>query len=160
MSEAVRGMLAEETARIQSRGLRLSADIAPDVTVEGDRAKISQLVSILLDNAIKYADEGGCIDIKLTKSARYAEYRVKNSGPGIAAEDLPMIFERFYRANRAREHEDGSFGLGLSVAKMIAEQFGGRITAESVPGEATSFAVVLPLRAEGRARRVRKIDNA
>ena len=100
-----------------------------------------QLVMILLDNAVKYTPKGGVIDIKLTSSGTLT---VRNSGEGISDDDIKHIFERFYRADKSRARGSGGYGLGLAIAKSIAEASKGTISAQSKRGEYTEFTVKLP----------------
>lgn len=103
---------------------------------------IRQLALILLDNAIKYTPAGGKISIRLESQGDDAVLSVSDTGVGISSEDLPHIFERFFRADRSRKA--GGTGLGLSIAKWIVEQHGGAINVSSVLGHGTTFVVRLP----------------
>jgi two-component system phosphate regulon sensor histidine kinase PhoR len=98
----------------------------------------------LLDNAVKYSHEGGRIVISMMARDGDIVLSVADEGVGIPAEDLPRIFERFYRADRARSRELGGTGLGLSIVKHIAQLHGGRVEAESVIGQGTTISVILP----------------
>lgn len=115
--------------------------------VEGDRDQIKQLALILLENAIKYTPDGGTVRLEAQVTDGQAEFCVSDSGGGIAAEDLPHVFERFYRADRARtpDSDPGGTGLGLTIAKRIAENHGGGIRLESAIGIGTTFWVRLRL---------------
>jgi two-component system OmpR family sensor kinase len=119
------------------------------VLVCGDRDRLKQVILNLVSNAVMYTQNGGVIELRLGKQAASAYLVVEDNGPGIPAEDLPRIFERFYRGekSRARSHqEDGKgFGLGLSIAYWIIHNHGGNIEVESQVGEGTSFTVWLPL---------------
>ncbi len=117
------------------------------VLVRGDRDRLKQVVLNLVENAIKYTPEGGEVVVGLSKDDAEARLRVRDNGPGIPAEDLPHIFERFYRAEKSRTRSgDGKgFGLGLSIAYWIVHRHGGRIEVQSIPGEGTTFEVYLPL---------------
>jgi signal transduction histidine kinase len=108
------------------------------------------LFLILLDNAVKFTPPQGRITVSLTSSNGCAVAEVRDTGIGIAADDLPHIFERFFRADRARSRETGGAGLGLSIGKWIAEAHGGTISALSKPGEGSVFQVRIPLAGEGR----------
>jgi signal transduction histidine kinase len=98
----------------------------------------------LLDNAVKYSHQNGRIQIQVGAPDQEVVLAVRDEGIGIAANDLPRIFERFYRADRARSRELGGTGLGLSIVKHIAQLHGGRVEAESVLGEGTTIRVILP----------------
>jgi len=116
----------------------------PAVTVRGDAAGLRQALIILLDNALKYG--GQQIQVTAERRGKYAWLRVHDNGPGIARQDLPHIFERFYRADSSRSKAGtGGYGLGLSIARQIVAQHGGRLTAQSQPGTGATFIMKLPL---------------
>lgn len=124
--------------------LKLEAESIPDIM--GDKERIHQLLVILLDNAIKYTPEQGCISLLCRKVANNIELDVSDTGIGISAEDLPRIFDRFYRSDKVRTREEGGTGLGLAIAKWIVDKHSGRIKVESSPGGGTRFIVNFPLR--------------
>ncbi|MDR1422813.1 MAG: sensor histidine kinase [Coriobacteriales bacterium] len=95
----------------------------------------------MLENAVKYVDEGGSINVSLHAEKDSVRFAVENSGPGIAKDDLVHIFERFYRADNARSGDNRSFGLGLSIAKEAVVRLGGQIDVCSSPGVSTCFMV-------------------
>ena len=118
------------------------------VRVRGDDESMRRILLILLDNAIKYTpprdnDGANRVTVSLERGDGQAVLRVRDMGIGIDPEDMPHIFERFYRADRARSRQ--GTGLGLSIAQTLAEQLGGYITAESIPGKGSTFSVWLPL---------------
>lgn len=113
----------------------------------GDADRLKQLLLNLVTNAIKYTPEGGTIDITLIKTETEAQVAIADTGVGIPPEDLEHIFDRFYRVDKARSRAAGGSGLGLSIAKWIAEAHQGRITVKSKMGEGTTFTVILPLTA-------------
>jgi signal transduction histidine kinase len=121
-------------------------DTMPDLTVLGDHDGLKQVVSILLDNAIKYSSVGSSVTISGEKKQDMVDISVADTGPGIRASDIPHIFDRFYRADssRARKGENG-YGLGLSIAKQIVDQHGGEIIATSTLNKGTTFTVRLPI---------------
>ena len=123
-------------------GHTLSYDIAPDLTVRGDREKLAQAVAVLLDNAIKYAAPHTEIRLDALRQGRNACVQVENRGADIPADKLPHIFDRFYRADESRTGGD-SFGLGLPIAKAIAEAHHGAIRCDS-SGGITRFTITLP----------------
>ena len=130
----------------ESRDIELNATIASDVVINGARRHLHQVVSNLLDNAIKYTPEGGRVNLTLSQSGGVARLEVVDNGVGVSAEDLPRIFERFFRADRARQRDDTrGTGLGLSICQSIVETHGGEITCQSQFGEGTTFTVQLPL---------------
>jgi signal transduction histidine kinase len=115
------------------------------VWVEGDRARLKQVVVNLLDNAIKYTAEGGEIAMTVGTIDSKAVLEVKDNGIGIPPEALPRIFDRFYRVDKARSRDLGGAGLGLSIVKSICTAHHGRVEASSTPGQGSRFRVELPL---------------
>jgi signal transduction histidine kinase len=114
--------------------------------VNGDRDRLKQVLINLIANAIKFTPVGGEVFLSLSRAGNHAKLIVRDTGPGIPAEDLPYIFERFYRAEKSRTRSGTSgFGLGLSIAHWIVEQHGGRIEVSSQEGKGTTFAVWIPL---------------
>ena len=125
-------------------GKPLEYEIAPDLTVTGDRDKLRRLIPILLDNAIKYGADGGTIRLKLQKSDRHAQLVVSNPGEPIPQDKLPHLFERFYRADDSRGEKSG-FGLGLSIAATVAQEHKASLRAES-DWDSTRFLFTISLR--------------
>ncbi len=119
------------------------------VWIPGDSSSLERLFLILLDNAVKYTPAGGCIDVNLRSQDGFAIAEIRDTGIGIAAEDLPRIFDRFYRADRARSRESGGTGLGLAIGRWIVEAHRGEIRVESEPAKGSRFEVRLPLSSEG-----------
>ena len=116
------------------------------VVVKGDRDRLKQVLLNLVANAIQYTPLGGDVFLSLAKIGEQARIIVRDTGPGIPAEDLPHIFDRFYRAEKSRTRSQGSgFGLGLSIAHWIVEHHGGQIKVESKEGKGTTFAIWLAL---------------
>ena len=134
------------TTRTGSKNVELRLDIAPDVTkISADRMRIEQVFTNLLDNAFKYSPVGAEIVLGAKKSGTMVEIWVKDSGPGILGADLLHIFERYYRADKARSREHGGTGLGLSIVKHIVKAHGGQVAAESQFGNGTTIRVHLPV---------------
>jgi two-component system phosphate regulon sensor histidine kinase PhoR len=115
-----------------------------DVTVLADRDRLAQVLTNLLDNAIKFTSDGGHIAVGWRTLNGEVEVTVADDGPGISPTDIPHIFERFYKTDRARAAAAGGTGLGLAITKHIVEAHGGRIRVASAPGEGTTFAFTLP----------------
>lgn len=127
-------LLLEETLdfyseTIAARKLCLKTDIQPDITMRANRDSVMQLLSILLDNATKYAPEGGNVSVSLKKQNRAIILQVKNSCETAPEEDIEKLFDRFYRGDRARTQKNGGYGIGLSAARAIAEANHGKIVA-------------------------------
>jgi heavy metal sensor kinase len=114
-------------------------------TVLGDLARLRRLFRSLISNAVRYTDADGAIRIRSRRDGDVMRISIQDSGIGIPAESLPLIFDRFYRADPARSRDRGGSGLGLSLARWIAESHGGTITAESTVGAGSTFTVTLPL---------------
>jgi two-component system phosphate regulon sensor histidine kinase PhoR len=131
--------------RLAGKNLRLELQVPDDFpTVHADERRLEEVVHNLLDNAVKYSHQNGRILIQAGAPDQEVVLSVSDEGVGIAANDLPRIFERFYRADRARSRELGGTGLGLSIVKHIAQLHGGRVEAESVVGQGTTIRVILP----------------
>ena len=116
----------------------------PEVRASFDRAKVRQMISILVDNAIRYTPKGGEILVRTRRLDGRAAIEVSDNGPGIPEEQIPHLFERFYRADPARSTE--GTGLGLSIAEQIATAHGGEIEVTSAPGKGSTFTLLLPAR--------------
>ena len=148
-----------ETAVIlgEDAGLEVSLPVIDDAVVMGDRTRLRQLFLNLITNAIKYTPRGGRVEVALSRRIDEVTFTVRDTGIGIAAGDLPYIFERFWRADRARSRrpvteggaaERGGFGLGLAIAQYIAQAHGGALAAQSRLGRGSVFTVTLPLAEE------------
>jgi len=124
----------------------ISVDCSPGtgVQAEGDRARLKQVVVNLLDNAIKYTPPGGAIRLKVSAAGPWALLEVTDTGIGIAAEALPHVFDRFFRADRSRSSLTEGAGLGLAIVKSICHAHGGSVEVESTPGQGSCFRVKLP----------------
>jgi heavy metal sensor kinase len=134
----------------QEKELRLKANIVPGCVVPADRVQIERLISNLLSNAVKYTPAGGSVWVRVgpSESAAFASIEVEDSGVGIAAQDLPHIFDRFYRVRNAETNRISGLGLGLSFVSWIVEAHGGRIDVGSTVGAGTRFRVLLPRESE------------
>lgn len=130
---------------IKKRQHTLTLNIQDDCDMYADRTKLQQVVYNLMENAVKYTQEGGKVDVALQRIGRSAVLTVKDNGPGISAEHLPHIFDRFYRVDKARSREAGGTGLGLAIVHQLVMLHGGEIHVESEEGKGTSFIVELPL---------------
>ncbi|WP_304406727.1 cell wall metabolism sensor histidine kinase WalK [uncultured Clostridium sp.] len=130
---------------IFEKGLILEEKIKDNIFINAESNQIKKLISILMDNAIKYTNDNGKISIILRSEKNRAKLIIKNTGEGIRKEHLEKIFERFYRVDDSRDRKTGGYGLGLSIAKAIVNDNNGKIHAESIINNETSFIVELPL---------------
>ena len=126
------------------KGIEISSDLANEVSCQGDANRLDQILTNLLTNAISYNRADGKITVRLKRDGGDAVIEVEDSGLGISPEDLPHVFERFYRADKARSSEEGHSGLGLAISREIAVAHGGEITVESALGEGSTFRLSLP----------------
>jgi signal transduction histidine kinase len=123
-------------------------EVATEVSVasvETDRDRLRGVLENLVENALKYTPEGGRVTVSARPEGDTAVFSVEDDGPGIAAEHLPRIFERFYRVDKARSRELGGTGLGLSIVKHLVESLGGAVSVSSEPGRGSRFVVRLPV---------------
>lgn len=129
----------------EDKGISVQCSSNQSVLVEGDRARLKQVVVNLLDNAIKYTARGGSIQLSVTRQNGHAILDVTDSGIGIPAEAVPHVFDRFFRVDKARSRDEGGAGLGLSIVKSICTAHGAEVQVESAPGKGSRFRVKLPL---------------
>lgn len=132
------------TPYAESNGISLYLDAPDELIVNGDRARLKQLMYILLDNTVKYSPEGGRVEMILSKNDRHWTMKVSDEGIGIDAADQSRIFDRFFRSDKSRTRTVGGHGLGLSIAKWITSIHGGTITVESEIGKGSTFTVQIP----------------
>jgi two-component system phosphate regulon sensor histidine kinase PhoR len=154
--------LEDFRSRPAAEGHRFGLAIDPGTPpVLADPLKLGQVLDNLVSNALKYTPRGSRIELATRMSATdTVEVSVRDNGPGIPAEDLPHIFERFYRVDKGRSREKGGTGLGLSIVKHIVQLHGGRVWAESKPGVGTTFYFTLPLHATPGAAQVGAASGA
>lgn len=136
-------LLSNFETEFNNKSIKYSIEGA-SYTVYADRDKISQVLVNLLSNAVKYTSNGGLITVRLTKDKEWINIHVKDTGDGISEEDLPYIFERFYRADKSRNRITGGSGIGLAIVKAIVEAHNGRISVTSKIGEGSEFVISLP----------------
>lgn len=120
------------------------------LTVQGDKGMIKQLMRILVDNAIKYTPSGRSIALAMAREGEHCVLSVTDTGEGISAQEMPRIFDRFYRSDKARQAQSSGHGLGLSIARIIVVAHGGKLSVRSKEGVGTTFAVKLPISREER----------
>jgi two-component system, OmpR family, sensor kinase len=131
--------------RLLDKSVEVQLAEVDQVMVLGDSDRLKQLVLNLVENAVKYTPPGGEVCLRLSKKTGWAHLEISDTGIGIPPEDLPHIFDRFYRVEKARSRAQGGSGLGLSIAKWIAQAHGGGIRVKSQVGEGTIFTITLPL---------------
>lgn len=142
---AVAGKVIESLSPLANdKAISISLDSPNELAAIGDPERLSQLLYILVDNAIKYTPTKGQVKLTLSKEGTLLSIEVQDTGIGIKSEDLNHIFERFYRADKARSRQMGGHGLGLSIAKWIVETHKGSIEVVSKPGEGTTFLIKIP----------------
>jgi two-component system, OmpR family, sensor histidine kinase ArlS len=129
----------------QEKGVAFSLGPMENLTVKGDRFKLRQLFLNILENAVRYTPGGGSVSGSLLRKNGNALVSIADTGIGIPAEDLPLIFDRFYRVDKARSRADGGMGLGLAIANSIAKLHGGQIEVESQVGKGSTFRISLPV---------------
>lgn len=144
----VQDLVNELSPLAEDRRIQLAVDAQPVPLVQGDAGRLTQLLVNLLDNALAYTPPDGRITMRLKPIPGHAVLEVEDTGVGIAPEHLPRLFERFYRADPARDRESGGTGLGLAIVKEIAEAHGGTVAVDSTPGQGTLFTITLPAYAD------------
>ena len=131
----------QSLARVQQKTFRV--DVEPMLNLCGDEKAITQLISILLDNALKYSDEHGTISLKAHAKGKNVLIEVFNTAGKVDTSELGKLFDRFYRADKSRNSQTGGYGIGLSIAKAVAEAHRGKITASSTDGKSLTITVTL-----------------
>ncbi len=124
------------------KGVALASAVDPALTVVGDRTRLRQVLANLIENAVKYTDRGGRVDVEATAAAAEVTIQVRDTGVGIAAADLPLVWDRLYRADSSRSAR--GLGLGLSLVKAVVEAHRGHVDVASAVGEGSTFVVSLP----------------
>jgi heavy metal sensor kinase len=136
----------QQALTLAGESIQVEIEALDQVLVQGDQDRLKQVLLNLVSNAVKYTPAGGEVRLKLWKDQRSAYFAVRDTGPGIKAEDLPHIFKRFYRTEKARTRsKDSGFGLGLAIAYWIVEHHRGEIKVDTEVGRGTTFTVRLPL---------------
>jgi heavy metal sensor kinase len=150
LGDLVKGVVSALQPLAQARSVELTGGVADDLVVEGDQTRLTQLLTNLVDNALKYTPDGGRATVSVERERGMAKLVVRDTGVGIAAEHLPHLFERFYRADDARSRTNGGAGLGLAICKWVVDMHRGQIEVGSTPGTGTTFTVRLPLIPDSR----------
>lgn len=144
LHETIEKVVTEFRPHAAKRRISINTDIPP-VTIQADEFRLEQVLANLLDNAIRYGREGGQINIRAEVMDNQVRVCVRDDGPGIPPEALNRVFERFYRVDPSRRRDTGGAGLGLAIVKHIIQNHGGRVWAESEPGQGAAFYFTLPL---------------
>jgi two-component system heavy metal sensor histidine kinase CusS len=145
LAAILRELAAEIELLTVDRGVTLKLNIQPGpLIMQGEADSLRRLVAALLDNAIKYTPPGGTVSLSLEQDGSEAVVTVADSGCGIVPEELPRVFDRFYRVDPSRDRQTGGYGLGLSIAKQIASAHQGELKVSSVPGQGSTFVLTLP----------------
>jgi len=138
IAESARAIAGEREIALQVR-----LPQAP-LTLQGDLDRLRQVIGNLVNNALFYTPPGGAITISAEQTARRVQISVSDTGPGIAPQDLPHIFDRFYRADSARDRASGGSGLGLAITRALVQAHHGTIDVHSAPGQGATFTISLP----------------
>lgn len=137
-------VVASHARRAESEHVDLVLDTVPGLQLRGDGGRIRQVMDNLVANALDHTPAGGRIEITADQSGAFVRIRVTDSGTGITDDDLPSVFERFWRADRSRSRVSGGSGLGLAIVRKLVEAHGGRVSVTSVVNQGTVFTVLLP----------------
>lgn len=141
----VRGAIEQGEKLARSQNIELKASVpSSSISIQADSDALRRVVLILIDNAVKYTPHGGVVKVDLAEERGFAVVSVADTGIGIAKEDIAHVFDRFWRADKARSREQGGAGLGLSIAKCVAEAHRGSISVESAPGQGSVFHLRVP----------------
>jgi two-component system phosphate regulon sensor histidine kinase PhoR len=150
VDELLNNLIRDWKEKLAAKNLKVIVDLTPEAfTLHADGTRLEEILHNLLDNAVKFSRENGQIHLQAVRRDSEMVLSVTDNGLGIGKEHLPRIFERFYRADKARSRELGGTGLGLAIVKHIAQLHGGRVEAESELGHGTTIRVMLPLRWAG-----------
>jgi two-component system sensor histidine kinase SenX3 len=159
--DVVTGAIDRTAALADTRDIGIAVLDLPDgVDVVGDRRQLISALGNLVENAVKYSEAGGQVQIRVRVEGSFAELMVADQGIGIPAADHGRIFERFYRVDKGRGRGTGGTGLGLSIVRHVATSHGGEVLVSSAEGEGSTFVMRLPLAASSEPTRGSPADNA
>ena len=144
LADLSRREVAAHLPTAEEAGVAIVSDLAESAPLYGDPGRLGQAIRNLLTNAVNYTPSGGTVTVSVSTSGDEVEVRVTDTGPGIPEDQIPQVFERFYRVDRSRSRATGGTGLGLTIARRLVEAHGGRITLDSRVGEGASFSITLP----------------
>jgi heavy metal sensor kinase len=145
LAKVATGVAVQLRPLAEAAGVQLAVDAPAGAVVLADRARLTQVVTNLVDNAVKFTGAGGSVRVRVWEADDGAGLAVADTGPGIAPEHLRRVFDRFYRLDPARSRARGGSGLGLAICRELVEAHGGRIWAQSVPGTGSTFTLALPI---------------
>ena len=145
LNDAINASLSVNLARVESVGLRISVDLASELMINGNAERLQQAITNLLTNSIRYTLEGGSIEVRSYAKGGKACIAVQDTGIGMSPEELKVVFERFWRADSARDRATGGIGIGLPITKEIVDRHKGEISVESKEGVGTAFTICIPL---------------
>jgi len=148
LAEMIKELCSDAEILAREKDIIMRTGCIEHIVTKGDTRSLKTLAFNILSNAIRYTPNGGQITVSLLKKGSTAVLSISDTGVGIPRDDLPFIFEKFYRVDKARSRLEGGSGLGLAICKHIVEVHGGRIEVESQVGEGTTFYVYLPLNVE------------
>lgn len=151
LSSVCLGLSTTHEALVDSSGIMFFTNITPNVMIIGDQDLISQAVANLLSNAVRYTPENGMVSLDLVRENGYAKISVRDTGIGIAKDDVKKVFSRFWRADEARQSKNGGLGIGLALVKEVVDQHRGSISVTSALGEGSVFEIKIPLAPQDRA---------
>ncbi len=146
LASLIERTISATNPRAEQGGVSVVTDLAHNLPIlSADPQRLSQVMGNLLDNALRHSPQGGTITVRANEVSDGVQVDVVDQGPGLSAEELSLVFERFYRGDKARTRATGGAGLGLAIVKQLVEAHGGRVWAESFEGESTTFSFTLPV---------------
>ena len=145
LSEIAAQSVAAHAARAGENAVQLSLDCAENIRVSGDADRLREVVDNLLDNALRYAPRGSRVAVAVARDGGNCRLKVEDSGPGLGADELERVFDRFYRADSSRDRKSGGMGLGLAIVKAIVQSHGGEVCARNRDEGGAAFSVRLPI---------------
>jgi signal transduction histidine kinase len=144
LAQVIEDALQKYLPMLKEKGIRLQTSLDPDIIINGDAERMEQIVQNLVDNSIRYTEEGGSISILLTADSGGCKLEIADTGIGIPPEDLKKVTQRFYRVNKGRSRKDGGTGLGLAIVEKLVYLHNGKLTITSEIGKGTTVTILLP----------------
>ncbi|AKL93988.1 signal transduction histidine-protein kinase BaeS [Clostridium aceticum] len=144
LSRDLEEVLESLAIKFQDKRIKIDSNIQKDVQINGDKDKIKQALINVLSNALKFTNPGGSVNVDLVKEKGMIKITIDDTGIGIDGNEIPYIFERFYRSDESRSRKTGGAGIGLTITKNLIEAHGGKITVESEKGKGSKFSIILP----------------